>query len=83
VTREGPASHASWGGGRFPGALRVPWPVRSPRARWPLVWPKAALNDQYNMEATQDGLRTVPFHGQNQAGTATPPQTAASFLAST
>jgi deferrochelatase/peroxidase EfeB len=42
---------------------------------------KAALNDQYNMEATQDGLRTVPFHGQSQAGIATPPQTAASFLA--
>ena len=42
---------------------------------------RAALNDQYNMEATQDGLRTVPFHGQNQAGIATPPQTAASFFA--
>jgi deferrochelatase/peroxidase EfeB len=41
----------------------------------------AAPQDQYNLEATRDGLRTVPFYGQHQAGIATPPQTAASFLA--
>ncbi len=37
--------------------------------------------DEYNMEATQEGVRAVPFYGQYQAGIATPPQTAASFLA--
>jgi deferrochelatase/peroxidase EfeB len=42
---------------------------------------RAITQDQYNLEATRDGLRTVPFHGPHQAGIATPPQTAASFLA--
>jgi deferrochelatase/peroxidase EfeB len=42
---------------------------------------RAATQDDYNLEATRDGLRTVPFYGPHQAGIATPPQTAASFLA--
>jgi deferrochelatase/peroxidase EfeB len=42
---------------------------------------QAATQDDYNMEATRDGLRSVPFHGRNQAGIATAPQTAATFLA--
>jgi deferrochelatase/peroxidase EfeB len=42
---------------------------------------QAVTKDDYNMEATRDGLRTVPFYGQHQAGIATPPQTAAGFLA--
>jgi hypothetical protein len=42
---------------------------------------QAATQDDYNMEATQDGLRAVPFYGRNQAGIATAPQTVASFLA--
>ena len=37
--------------------------------------------DDYNMEATRDGQRAVPFYGRNQAGIATAPQTAATFLA--
>jgi deferrochelatase/peroxidase EfeB len=37
--------------------------------------------DDYNLEATQDGQRSIPFHGRYQAGIATPPQTAATFLA--
>jgi deferrochelatase/peroxidase EfeB len=41
----------------------------------------AASKDDYNMEETREGLRSVPFYGQNQAGIATPPQAAASFLA--
>src|SRR5947208_9178898 len=32
------------------------------------------------MEETREGLRTIPFSGPNQAGVATSPQTAASFL---
>jgi deferrochelatase/peroxidase EfeB len=42
---------------------------------------EAVVKDDYNMEATRDGLRTVPFYGEHQAGIATPPQTAAAFLA--
>jgi deferrochelatase/peroxidase EfeB len=42
---------------------------------------RAITQDQYNLEATREGLRTVPFHGLHQAGIATPPQTAATFLA--
>ncbi|HEY2706082.1 MAG TPA: Dyp-type peroxidase [Candidatus Dormibacteraeota bacterium] len=42
---------------------------------------RAASQDQYNLEETRAGLRTVPFHGPHQAGIDTPPQTAASFLA--
>jgi deferrochelatase/peroxidase EfeB len=42
---------------------------------------QATTEDDYNLEATRDGLRTVPFYGQYQAGIATAPQTAASFLA--
>lgn len=42
---------------------------------------QAATQDDYNMEATREGLRAVPFHGPNQAGIATAPQTAAGFLA--
>jgi deferrochelatase/peroxidase EfeB len=41
---------------------------------------QAALQTDYNMEETREGLRTVPFYGPNQAGVATPPQTAATFL---
>jgi deferrochelatase/peroxidase EfeB len=37
--------------------------------------------DDYNLEATRDGTRSVPFYGQFQAGIATPPQVAATFLA--
>jgi len=40
-----------------------------------------ATQDDYNVEATRDGLWAVPFYGRNQAGIATAPQTAASFLA--
>jgi deferrochelatase/peroxidase EfeB len=42
---------------------------------------RAATEDDYNMEATREGVRSVPFYGRNQAGIATAPQTAASFLA--
>jgi deferrochelatase/peroxidase EfeB len=42
---------------------------------------QAATQDDYNMEETREGLRAVPFHGRNQAGIATAPQTAAGFLA--
>jgi deferrochelatase/peroxidase EfeB len=42
---------------------------------------RAATEDDYNMEATREGVRSVPFYGQNQAGIGTAPQTAASFLA--
>ena len=42
---------------------------------------QAATEDDYNMEATREGVRSVPFYGRNQAGIATAPQTAASFLA--
>ncbi|HEV7864547.1 MAG TPA: Dyp-type peroxidase [Acidimicrobiia bacterium] len=42
---------------------------------------RAATQDQYNLEETRDGKRTVPFYGHHQAGIATPPQTAAAFLA--
>src|SRR3954447_18609668 len=37
--------------------------------------------DDYNMEATREGTRRIPFYGQYQAGIGTPPQTAATFLA--
>jgi deferrochelatase/peroxidase EfeB len=40
----------------------------------------AAQQDEYNMEATRDGTRSIPFCAQHQAGIATPPQTAATFL---
>ena len=40
----------------------------------------AAQQDDYNMEATREGTRRIPFYGQHQAGIATPPQTAATFL---
>jgi deferrochelatase/peroxidase EfeB len=36
--------------------------------------------DGYNKLATEDGTHSVPFHGEHQAGIATPPQTAAAFL---
>src|SRR5258706_9085499 len=39
-----------------------------------------ATQDNYNMEATREGTRSVPFYGQYQAGIATPPQTAATFV---
>jgi deferrochelatase/peroxidase EfeB len=42
---------------------------------------EAVSKDQYNTEPARDGLRTVPFHGRHQAGIATPPQAAATFLA--
>src|SRR6185312_99734 len=42
---------------------------------------RAATPDDYNLEETREGLRSVPFYGANQAGIATAPQTAASFLA--
>jgi deferrochelatase/peroxidase EfeB len=42
---------------------------------------RGSNSDDYNLEATEDGLRSIPFHGQYQAGIATPPQTAATFLA--
>ena len=41
---------------------------------------RAATEDDYNMEATREGVRSVPFYGGNQAGIGTAPQTAASFL---
>jgi deferrochelatase/peroxidase EfeB len=37
--------------------------------------------DDYNLEATREGQRSIPFYGQYQAGIATPPQTASMFLA--
>jgi deferrochelatase/peroxidase EfeB len=40
----------------------------------------AAQKDQYNLEAAPGGGRKVPFYGTNQAGIATPPQVAATFL---
>jgi deferrochelatase/peroxidase EfeB len=40
----------------------------------------AAQQDQYNLEATRDGTRSIAFYGQHQAGIGTPPQTAATFL---
>jgi deferrochelatase/peroxidase EfeB len=42
---------------------------------------EAATKDQYNMLPTPEGKRSVPFYGQHQAGIATPPQMAATFLA--
>jgi len=33
-----------------------------------------------NLEATREGVRSVPFYGRNQAGIGTAPQTAASLL---
>ena len=42
---------------------------------------RAATEDDYNLEATREGARSVPFYGVNQAGIGTAPQTAASFLA--
>ena len=39
-----------------------------------------ATEDDYNLEATREGVRSVPFYGPNQAGIGTAPQTAASFL---
>ena len=42
---------------------------------------RAATPDDYNLEETREGLRSVPFYGVNQAGIATAPQTATSFLA--
>jgi deferrochelatase/peroxidase EfeB len=41
---------------------------------------RAATEDDYNLEATREGVRSVPFYGRNQAGIGTAPQTAASFL---
>lgn len=41
---------------------------------------RATTLDDYNLEETREGLRAVPFFGANQAGIATAPQTAASFL---
>jgi deferrochelatase/peroxidase EfeB len=41
---------------------------------------QATTEDEYNLEETRAGLRTVPFYGPNQAGIATAPQTAATFL---
>jgi deferrochelatase/peroxidase EfeB len=41
---------------------------------------RADTEDDYNLEATREGLRSVPFYGRNQAGIGTAPQTAASFL---
>jgi hypothetical protein len=35
---------------------------------------RAATQDDYNLEATRDGLRSVPFYGRNQAGIATAPR---------
>jgi deferrochelatase/peroxidase EfeB len=37
--------------------------------------------DAYNKLATEDSTHSIPFHGPHQAGIATPPQTAAAFLA--
>jgi deferrochelatase/peroxidase EfeB len=42
---------------------------------------EAASKDKYNLEEIRSGLRSVPFYGEHQAGIATPPQTAATFLA--
>jgi deferrochelatase/peroxidase EfeB len=39
-----------------------------------------AYQDGYNKLATEDGTQSIPFYGQNQAGIATPQQTAAAFL---
>jgi deferrochelatase/peroxidase EfeB len=36
--------------------------------------------DDYNLEATREGTRSIPFYGQHQAGIASPPQTASTFL---
>ena len=41
---------------------------------------RADTEGDYNLEATRDGVRAVPFHGGKQAGIGTAPQTAASFL---
>jgi deferrochelatase/peroxidase EfeB len=49
-----------------------------------LVGPGAAQAgppDDYNLEATREGKRSVPFYGSHQAGIATPPQTTATYLA--
>jgi deferrochelatase/peroxidase EfeB len=43
--------------------------------------PDTGNEDDYNLQATRDGQRSIPFHGQYQAGIATPPQVAATFLA--
>src|SRR5436305_9094407 len=42
---------------------------------------RSATEDDYNLEATREGVRLVPLYGGNQAGIGTAPQTAASFLA--
>jgi deferrochelatase/peroxidase EfeB len=42
---------------------------------------EGASKDDYNLEETRAGLRSFPFYGHHQAGIATAPQTAASFLA--
>jgi hypothetical protein len=39
-----------------------------------------AYEDGYNKLATEDSTHSIPFHGDHQAGIATPPQTAAAFL---
>jgi deferrochelatase/peroxidase EfeB len=39
-----------------------------------------AYQDGFNKVATADGTKSIPFHGQHQAGIGTPPQTAAQFL---
>jgi deferrochelatase/peroxidase EfeB len=41
---------------------------------------RADTEDDYNLEATREGVRSVPFYGRDQAGIGTAPQTAASFL---
>jgi deferrochelatase/peroxidase EfeB len=41
---------------------------------------RADTEDDYNLEETREGLRSIPFYGPNQAGIGTAPQTAASFL---
>jgi deferrochelatase/peroxidase EfeB len=55
-------------------ATAPPRPVGPPPAG-------GSTEDDYNLEATEDGRRSIPFHGRYQAGIATPPQTAATFLA--
>jgi deferrochelatase/peroxidase EfeB len=40
----------------------------------------ATYQDGYGKLATEDGTHSIPFYGENQAGIATPQQTAAAFL---
>jgi hypothetical protein len=41
----------------------------------------SGYQDTYNKLATEDSTHSIPFYGPHQAGIATPPQTAAAFLA--